>query len=187
MSSIIPPEAQAHVYGTASESMMLRVLDGPDGPGLVLLATLRQLTEAQLAAIRTQISDEITARKAADATLMQADATEATTRANAITTMGGRVTALEAAQLRFELVRGTVATAGATVSVTFAKAFTAPPTLIDITTWSGDQMVASGAAEATATGAKIVVKRSRGTLLLNAGPFENAPAGTAFTMLALGR
>jgi hypothetical protein len=50
-----------------------------------------------------------------------------------------------------------------------------------------DQKVEPTAVEITKTGAKVLVKRSRGTLALSAGPFENAGPGTPFTMLALGR
>lgn len=187
MSNIIPPEAQAHSYANADENMILRVLDGPDGPGLVLLSTLRQLTEAQLTTIRNQISGEIDARKSGDQAITQSIANETQARTTAITALAGRVSSLEGAQLRVELVRGTVATAGSPVAVTFSRAFAVAPTLLDITTWSADQMVASAAASLSTTGAQVVVKRSRGTLLLTAGPFENAPAGTAFVMLAIGR
>lgn len=47
-----------------------------------------------------------------------------------------------------------------------------------------------GTAQVTATtlkGATCAVKRSRGTLLLTTGPFEDAPIGTPFRMLVIGR
>lgn len=41
--------------------------------------------------------------------------------------------------------------------------------------WSGDQMVAGGVVSQSVSGATVAVKRSRGALLLTAGPFEPAP------------
>lgn len=45
-----------------------------------------------------------------------------------------------------------------------------------IPTWSGDQMIIGGVTSQTLSGATIAVKRSKGTLLLAAGPFEPAPS-----------
>lgn len=98
-----------------------------------------------------------------------------------------RLKAVEDAALRMELVSGAVATAGTAVAITFAKPFVIVPVLVAIPGWAGEQMVEATATEITKAGAKIVVKRSRPTLLLTSGPFENAPAATAFSMLAIGR
>jgi hypothetical protein len=40
--------------------------------------------------------------------------------------------------------------------------------------WSGDQIIAGGVTSQSLSGATVLVKRSRGTLLLNSGPFETA-------------
>ncbi|RFC65019.1 hypothetical protein DYI37_03900 [Fulvimarina endophytica] len=96
------------------------------------------------------------------------------------------IASLRAGQFQSERITGSVVTAGTAVTVNFAKPFAAPPAVIPVPGWSGDQFVEATATEITATGAKIIVKRSRGTLVLSAGPFENAPAGTAFVVVALG-
>ncbi|WP_238192097.1 hypothetical protein [Methylobacterium frigidaeris] len=47
--------------------------------------------------------------------------------------------------------------------------------------WSGTQMIAGGVTAQTSSSATVAVMRSRGTLLLTAGPFEVAPS-TAITI-----
>ena len=47
--------------------------------------------------------------------------------------------------------------------------------------WSGDQMIGGGVTAQTLSSATVLVKRSRGALLLSAGPFETAPS-TALTI-----
>ncbi|GAA0236026.1 hypothetical protein LNAOJCKE_0944 [Methylorubrum aminovorans] len=47
--------------------------------------------------------------------------------------------------------------------------------------WNGDQMTGGGVTAQTNSGATVLVKRSRGTLLLTTGPFETAP-NTALTI-----
>ncbi|MEN3212239.1 hypothetical protein PUR23_19705 [Methylorubrum populi] len=47
-------------------------------------------------------------------------------------------------------------------------------------------MIAGGVTAQTLTGATVLVKRSRGTLLLTSGPFETAPAGVSVTIKAIG-
>jgi hypothetical protein len=47
--------------------------------------------------------------------------------------------------------------------------------------WVGDQMTGGGVTSQTLSGATVLVKRSRGTLLLTSGPFETAPS-TALTI-----
>lgn len=69
---------------------------------------------------------------------------------------------------------------------TFSPAFTSPPDIEVVTGWSGDQMIAGGVTAQTLTGATVLVKRSRGTLLLTSGPFETAPAGVSVTIRAIG-
>lgn len=51
-----------------------------------------------------------------------------------------------------------------------------------ILSWAGEQMIAGGVTAQSLSGATVLVKRSRGTLLLTAGPFETAPSGTALTI-----
>ncbi|WP_455986092.1 hypothetical protein [Methylorubrum extorquens] len=43
-------------------------------------------------------------------------------------------------------------------------------------------MIAGGVQTKTLAGAVVLVKRSRGTLLLNSSPFETAPSGTPLTV-----
>ncbi|WP_244472264.1 hypothetical protein [Methylobacterium sp. Leaf108] len=43
-----------------------------------------------------------------------------------------------------------------------------------IPTWSNDIQIMGGVTAQTLSGATVLAKRSRGTLLLNAGPFETA-------------
>ncbi|PXW50726.1 collagen triple helix repeat protein [Methylobacterium sp. B4] len=44
--------------------------------------------------------------------------------------------------------------------------------------WAGDQMIAGGVTSQSLSGATVLVKRSRGTLLLNSSPFETAGSTT---------
>lgn len=55
-------------------------------------------------------------------------------------------------------------------------ACTSTPDVDIIPTWSGDQMIVGGVTTQTLSGATVAVKRSKGTLLLAAGPFEPAPS-----------
>jgi hypothetical protein len=43
-----------------------------------------------------------------------------------------------------------------------------------IPTWVGDTIILGGVTAQTLSGATVIAKRSRGTLLLTAGPFEAA-------------
>ncbi|WP_232629211.1 hypothetical protein [Methylobacterium sp. Leaf118] len=54
-------------------------------------------------------------------------------------------------------------------------ACTTTPDVDVIPTWAGDQMVIGGVVSQTLSGATVAAKRSRGALLLSAGPFEAAP------------
>lgn len=53
-------------------------------------------------------------------------------------------------------------------------------------TWANDQYIGGGVTSQTLTGCTVLVKRSRGTLLLTASAFENAPS-TAVTIVVYGR
>ena len=55
-------------------------------------------------------------------------------------------------------------------------ACTSTPDVDIIPTWSGDQMIVGGVTAQTLSGAAVAVKRSKGTLLLAAGPFQPAPS-----------
>lgn len=85
-----------------------------------------------------------------------------------------------------EVVTGTVVTAGTAVALTFTKTYSAPPIVIPIPQWIGTQMVTGGASSVTATGCNFLAMQSRATLLLSAGPFENAAAGVTFKVLVIG-
>ena len=110
MPSVLPPENTAVLYSTADPKMLLRIIDGEEGPGLVSLETLRQISaavEADLAdrlhalevgAIsQSKLDAETQARVAALQALSKgladevaarvaADSAEATARTNADTT-----------------------------------------------------------------------------------------------------
>lgn len=60
-------------------------------------------------------------------------------------------------------------------------ACTTTPDVDIIHGWVGDQMTGGGVTSQSLSGATVLVKRSRGTLLLTSGPFETAPS-TALTI-----
>lgn len=60
-------------------------------------------------------------------------------------------------------------------------ACTTAPDVDIIHGWVGDQMTGGGVTAQTNSSATVLVKRSRGTLLLTSGPFETAPS-TALTI-----
>lgn len=60
-------------------------------------------------------------------------------------------------------------------------ACTTAPDVDIIHGWVGDQMIGGGVTAQTNSSATVLVKRSRGTLLLTTGPFETAPS-TALTI-----
>ncbi|WP_312227563.1 hypothetical protein [Pseudescherichia sp.] len=86
----------------------------------------------------------------------------------------------------FETVSGKVVTAGTAVSIVFAKKYTSPPQVKPDPIWNGNQMVIGQASDITATGCKVIVKQSVGTLLLNGSPYADAPANTNFSMFVIG-
>lgn len=69
---------------------------------------------------------------------------------------------------------------------TFSPAFAAIADIRVKSGWVGDQEVGGGEIARSLTGCTIQVKRSRGTLLLTTGPFENAP-NTAVSIVVYGR
>lgn len=85
-----------------------------------------------------------------------------------------------------ETLSGTVVTAGTPVALTFTRTYSAPPVVIPIPQWNGTQMITGGASNITRTGCSFTAMQSRGTLLLNSGPFENAVAGVTFRVLVIG-
>lgn len=58
--------------------------------------------------------------------------------------------------------------------------------VIPVPTWSGSQMIVGAASAVTKDGFTATVMRSRATLLLSAGPFEAAPAGTSASFVVIG-
>lgn len=85
-----------------------------------------------------------------------------------------------------ETLTGTVVTAGTGVPLTFTKTYSTPPVVIPIPQWSGVQMITGGATNITRTGCTFTAIQSRGSLLLSAGPFENAAQGQVFRVLVIG-
>ncbi len=81
-----------------------------------------------------------------------------------------------------------VTNASGIAAITFSPAFEAVPDIDVIQGWIGDQEVGGGvvAGSATKTGCNVLVKVSRGTLLLTSGPFQTAGAGVSVTVRAIG-
>lgn len=74
------------------------------------------------------------------------------------------------------------ATSNASGIATYSwPACTTAPDVDIIHGWVGDQMTGGGVTAQTNSSATVLVKRSRGTLLLTSGPFETAPS-TALTI-----
>lgn len=104
---------------------------------------------------------------------------------HAVADVTGLASAL-AAIPKTEIVTGKVVTAGVKVAVKFAKSYTNPPVVQPSSTWAGQQVVVGEATDITTTGCNVTVMQSKGTLLLTAGPFEPAAAGSSFKMLVIG-
>lgn len=69
------------------------------------------------------------------------------------------------------------ATSNASGVATYSwTACTTAPDVDVIHSWVGDQMIGGGVTAQTNSSATVLVKRSRGTLLLTSGPFETAPS-----------
>lgn len=85
-----------------------------------------------------------------------------------------------------ETVSGTVVTAGTAVAVTFAKTYSSVPNVAPVITGDVNTVVLPIIGTVTQTGCSVVVARTRGTLLLSAGPIEAAPAATAFRVVVVG-
>lgn len=80
-----------------------------------------------------------------------------------------------------------ITNASGIVTITFNTPFATPPTILSAVTWGANNTMITGQATAvTTTGATIQGMRSRGTLLLSAGPFEVPPAGVTVTVVAIG-
>lgn len=86
---------------------------------------------------------------------------------------------------RVERYTGTVIGSQGLATVTF-PAFAAPPLGKVIDGWNGDQQITGMVTATTTTTATVAVKRSRGALLLSAGPYETAPAGSVVMIELIG-
>jgi len=211
MASIIPPENAAVVYSVADPQMLLRIIDGAQGPGLVSLDTLRQISAQVEANLTDRIralesgsvsSASLTAETQARIAAMQAlskaiadevtarsgaDTAEVTARTQAISALALRVKALED-KPALRINRFTASTnASGIATFAFSPVFTTPPDVNVIEGWINGQMV-SGALTAapTISGCSAQIMVSQGTLVLNAAPFAKAGAGVSATVLALG-
>jgi hypothetical protein len=76
--------------------------------------------------------------------------------------------------------------ASGVATFTFSPAFTVINDISVKTGWVNDQQVGGGVTSQTLTGATVLVKRSRGALLLTTGPFETAP-NTPVSIVVTGR
>jgi len=102
------------------------------------------------------------------------------------TAQDGRLTTLEA-RTAITRIETYTATSNASAIATFS--FPAFAQILDISvkkTWVGNQEVGGGVTAQTLTGCTVLAKRSKGTLLLTDGPFENAPS-TPVTIVVYGR
>jgi len=86
---------------------------------------------------------------------------------------------------RVERFTGTTNASGL-VTITYPTPFTVTPDVDVIEVWNGEQMVSGGIASSTPLGCTAKIMVSRGTLLLNSGPFQAAPAGITATVRAIG-
>lgn len=90
------------------------------------------------------------------------------------------------APIQFESVTVTLG-AGGSANVTFTKTYTAAPFAIPVTRFAGAQAFIAVPGAPTKTGVAVSGKRSRGTLLLTSGPFEDANAGDIVQFFVIGR
>lgn len=105
-----------------------------------------------------------------------------TTAGNAQTAANTALTLAQQAIKKVEIVTFTLSsTASTTVNFT---GFTSVKAIIPIPTWTGEQVYTPGIVSYTNSTLTVQGKRSRGTLLLSAGPFEGA-SGT-FSVLIIG-
>lgn len=77
------------------------------------------------------------------------------------------------------------ANASGVAAVTFDEPFQGAPSIIPVDTWSGNQVIKCSVTSVTASGASLLAKRSKGTLVLASGPFETAP-NTEVKIIAIG-
>ena len=86
---------------------------------------------------------------------------------------------------RVERYQGTVSGSQGIATVTF-PAFSKAPLGKVIDGWNGDQQITGMVTAVTTTTATVAVKRCRGSLLLSAGPYETAPAGSVVMIELIG-
>lgn len=93
----------------------------------------------------------------------------------------------DGAGLRIEEFSGTTNASGI-AAITFSPAYTNVPKIKIVEGWINDQMISGAvvAGSATKTGCNVLVKVSRATLLLSAGPFQTAGANVSITVQAAG-
>lgn len=86
---------------------------------------------------------------------------------------------------RVERYTATTNTSGV-ATFTFSLAFAAAPDVDVVQGWIGDQEVGGAPSSITATGCTVLVKVSRATLLLSAGPYQTAGSGVSVTIRCIG-
>lgn len=108
---------------------------------------------------------------------------------HAISDVAGLQTALDS-KTSLRVARFTATTnAQGVATFTFSPAFSVPPDCDVIEAWNGEQMLTGAIVpgSVTTTGCQAQVMVSRGTLLLNSGPFQKAAANVSITVRAIGR
>lgn len=86
---------------------------------------------------------------------------------------------------RFDKYTGNLTTGGA-LTLTFGTPYASTPVWFEDTVWSGSQAFFSYATAISTISVTIKCKRSRGTLLLASGPFEDAVSGEPFSIMVAG-
>lgn len=96
-----------------------------------------------------------------------------------------KIGGLSAPPKRIARFTGT-STAAGTATIAFDPPFKTLDDVDVILGWSGDTMISGGVTAQSLTGCTVLVKVSRATLLLSAGPFQTAGAGVSITVRAIG-
>lgn len=137
--------------------------------------------ESTLAGIAQAMANEVqSAHDYAQQALQSAQAA-----AGSKTAVDSAIAALPA-PTQFEVLSVTLG-AGGTGTATFTKTYASAPIVIPTTRFVGQQSFTAVPGTPSKTSVSVTGKRSRGTLLLSAGPFEDAVAGDTVQLFVIGR
>ncbi|KPA87271.1 hypothetical protein PF66_06181 [Pseudomonas asplenii] len=174
-----PPFNVVYHEGKLKNSDTLLELDPSTLPGQV--AARLNDAEATLGSIADVMAAEVlSAHDYAQQALQSANAA-----GQSKTAVDNALAALPA-PTQFEVVSVTLG-AGGTGTATFAKTYATAPIVIPFTRFVGQQSFTAVPGNPTKTSVTVTGRRSRGTLLLSAGPFEDAVAGDVVQLFVIGR